>query len=172
MNREEKTGLVAELRALFEDATLVVVTHYKGLTVPEVSDLRTRMREAGAGFRVTKNRLTRIALEGTEYAGLADAFVGPTAIAYSSDPVSAAKVATGFAKENEKLVIVAGGLGSQMLDVQAINALADLPSLEALRARLAGMIQTPATRIAGILQQPGGQVARLLSAYARKDEAA
>lgn len=172
MNREEKKQLVAELRETFEGASLVVVTHYKGLTVADMTDLRRRMLEAGASFKVTKNRLTRLALEGTKYVGLADAFTGPTAIAVSEDPVAAAKVAAKFAKENDKLVILAGGLGEQVLDEQGVKALADLPSLDELRAKLVGMIQTPATRIAGILQQPGGQVARVLSAYAKKDEAA
>src|SRR5690606_30632330 len=126
----------------------------------------------GASFKVTKNRLTRLALDGTKFQPLADLFTGPTAIAYSSDPVAAAKATVEFAKTNEKLVILGGVLDAQTLDAAGINALATLPSLDELRARLVGMIQTPATRIAGVLQAPAGQLARVMGAYAAKDEAA
>ena len=172
MDRKEKSELVASLHEKFEQANLVVVTHNKGLTVAEVSNLRRKILAAGAGFKVTKNRLTRLALAGTKYEGIGNLFTGPTAIAYSVDPVAAAKVAVDFAKGNEKLVIIGASLGSLVLDVDGVKALATLPSLDELRGKLLGMIQTPATRIAGILQAPGGQIARVLSAYAKKDEAA
>ena len=169
MDRTQKEDLVASLRATFEDTNMVVVTHYSGLTVSEMGDLRGQMREAGASFKVTKNRLTRLALEGTKYEGLSGLFTGPTAIAYSEDPVAAAKVAVKFAKGNEKLVVIGGALGSEVLDVDSVKALATLPSLDELRAKIVGMISTPATRIAGVLQAPAGQVARVIGAYAAKD---
>ncbi len=172
VDRSQKEQLVATLRTVFEDTTLVVVTHQTGLTVAEMTDLRRRMRAAGASFKVTKNRLARLALEGTKCIGISDLFTGPTAIAYSSDPVAAAKVAVGFAKGNDKLLVVGGVMGDQMLDPVAIKALAELPSLDELRAKLVGLLGTPATRIAGVLQAPAGQVARVVNAYAQKGEAA
>lgn len=172
VNREQKKELVSDLHALFGGMSLVVVTHYSGLTVADMTKLRQRMRNAGAGFRVTKNRLTRLALEGTPYAGLSSHFTGPTAIAFSQDPVAAAKATVEFAKENEKLVILAGAMGETLIDANGVKALAALPSLDELRAKLVGMIQTPATRIAGVLQAPARQLARVVGAYAAKDEAA
>ena len=172
MDRNQKTELVASLHERFVAAGLVVVTHNNGLTVAEITNLRRKIRAAGAGFKVTKNRLTRLALADTKFEGLDNLFTGPTAVAYSADPVAAAKVVVDFAKGNEKLVILGGSLGTSKLDVEGIKALATLPSLDELRAKMLGMIQTPATRIAGILQAPGGQVARVLAAYAKKDEAA
>ncbi|OHC81276.1 MAG: 50S ribosomal protein L10 [Rhodospirillales bacterium RIFCSPLOWO2_01_FULL_65_14] len=172
MNRTEKEEAVASLHKTFEDASLVVVAHYTGLTVAEMSLLRGRMRKAGAAFKVTKNRLTRRALEGTKYKPLEGMFTGPTAIAYSKDPVAAAKAAIDFAKTNEKLVVVGGALGDKQLDLAGVTALASLPSLQELRGMIVGMIQTPATRIAGILQAPGGQIARVLSARAKSGAAA
>ena len=172
MDRTEKERLVSELNGIFTEAGLVVVTHYKGLTVDEITGLRAEMRKAGARYKVTKNRLTRRALDGTPYAGLADLFTGPTGIAFSHDPVAAAKVSMDFAKKNEKFVVLGAGLGGQILDEAGVKALANLPSLDELRGRLVGMISTPATRIAGILQQPGGSLARVLSAYAAQDDAA
>lgn len=172
MDRTQKQDWVGALHGTFEDVSLVVVTHYSGLTVKEMTDLRTKMRAAGASFKVTKNRLTRLALAGTDYEGLADIFTGPTAIAFSKDPVAAAKVAVDYAKTNDKLVILGGSLGDKALDVNGIKALATLPSLDELRARLVGMLQTPATRIACVLQAPAGQMARVLRAKAEKDEAA
>lgn len=157
--------MVAELQETFESNNLVVVTHQTGLTVTEVSELRKQMREAGGSFKVTKNRLAKIALKGTKFEGLADSFTGPTAIAVSADPVAAAKIAVEFANKNEKLQIVCGSLDAEALDMDAVKALATLPSLDELRGRLVGMIQTPATRIAGVLQAPGGQLARVFGAY-------
>jgi len=165
VDRTQKEGLVASLRATFDETNMVVVTHYSGLTVAEMGDLREQMREAGASFKVTKNRLTRLALEGTKYEGLSGLFTGPTAIAYSEDPVAAAKVAVKYSKGNEKLVVIGGALGSEVLDVNSVKALATLPSLDELRAKIVGMISTPATRIAGVLQAPAGQVARVIGAY-------
>jgi len=150
----------------FEDAAMVVVTHYSGLTVSELGELRSKMYEAGAKFKVTKNRLTRRAIDGTKFSPLSDMFSGPTAIAYSDDPVAAAKVAVNFAKKNEKLVVLGGALGEELLDVAGVKALASLPGLDELRAKIVGMLSTPATRIAGVLQAPAGQVARVIGAKA------
>ncbi|HSR55796.1 MAG TPA: 50S ribosomal protein L10 [Alphaproteobacteria bacterium] len=172
MDRAEKEQLVASLKDLFESTNLMVVAHQSGLSVAESTDLRNRMREAGASFKVTKNRLARLALDGTKFAELTPLFTGPTAVATSEDAVAAAKVAVGFAKDNEKLVIVGGALDGQVLDVDRINALAALPSLDELRAKIVGMIATPATRIAQVLNAPGGQVARVIAAYSEKGEAA
>ena len=172
MDRSQKQELVASLHRTFEQTNLVVITHQVGLTVGEVTRLRRQMREAGAGFKVTKNRLARLALEGTQFQGLASLFTGPTAIAYSADPVAAAKVAVTFANTNDKLTIVGGAMGAQILDPTAIKALATLPSLDELRGRLVGMLQTPATRVAAVLQAPAGQLARVFNAYASKDDAA
>ena len=171
MDRTQKAVWVGSLHGKLGEVGLVVVAHYKGLTVAEMTNLRVKMRAAGASFKVTKNRLTKLALAGTEFENLADLFVGPTAIAASSDPVAAAKVAVEFAKTNDKLQILGGSLGSMRLDVDGIKALATLPSLDELRARLIGMISTPATRIAGVLQAPAGQLARVLRAKADKDAA-
>lgn len=165
MDRAKKQAMVAELQETFESNNLVVVTHQTGLTVTEVSELRKQMREAGGSFKVTKNRLAKIALKGTKFEGLADSFTGPTAIAVSEDPVAAAKIAVEFANKNEKLQIICGSLDAEALDMDAVKALATLPSLDELRGRLVGMIQTPATRIAGVLQAPGGQLARVFGAY-------
>lgn len=172
MDRSQKEDLVASMRTLFEETSIVVVTHYSGLTVGEMEDLRGRMREAGASFKVTKNRLTRLALEGTDFEGLSDMFAGPTAIAYSEDPVAAAKVAVNFSKDNEKLVVLGGALGKEVLDVNGVKSLATLPSLDELRGKLVGLLSAPATKIAGVTQAPAGQLARVFSAYGQQGEAA
>lgn len=172
MDRAQKKELVASLKDVFSNTSVVVVTHYKGLNVAEISDLRARMREAGASFKVTKNRLAKLALEGTQCESIADLLSGPTAIGYSDDPVAAPKVLVKFAKEHEKLEILGGIMGTQALDTSGVKALADLPSLDELRAKIVGMINTPATRIAGVLQAPAGQLARVIGAYGAKDEAA
>ena len=172
MDRTEKQNLVASLKGLFEGANLVVITQQSGLTVAESTKLRHQMREAGASFKVTKNRLARLALEGTKFADIAPLFKGPTAIATSSDPVAAARVAVDFAKTNDKLVVVGGSLDGKQLDVNAVKELASLPSLDELRAKLVGMLQTPATRIVRVLNAPAGQIARVLAAHAEKGEAA
>ena len=172
MDRATKKEWVGNLHGTLGEVGLVVATHYMGLTVAEMTALRGKMRTAGAGFKVVKNRLTRFALAETDYENLADLFKGPTAIAFSKDPVAAAKVAVEYAKTNDKLKILGGSLGDKRLDVDAIKALATLPSLDELRGRLIGMISTPATRIAGVLQAPASQLARVLDAKAKKDEAA
>ena len=172
MDRSQKEALVASMHSVFEDAAIVVVTHYSGLTVAQMTNLRFRMLEAGASFKVTKNRLTRLALAGTKFEGIADLFTGPTAIAYSADPVAPAKVVTDFAKGNEKLVIVGGALGEKQLDEAGVKALASLPSLDESRAKLVGLLQTPASRLVGVLGAPGGQIARVINAYSQKDAAA
>lgn len=171
MDRTEKREFVASLAAVFADTSFVLVAQNKGLTVADVSELRRRMRAAGATYKVAKNRLATLALEGTRFQGVKPLLKGPTAIAWSTDPVAVAKTAVEFAKTNDKFVVLGGALGTQTLSAEGVKALAELPSLETLRAQLLGLIQTPATRIAGILQAPGGQVARVLSAYAKKDEA-
>jgi large subunit ribosomal protein L10 len=172
LDRGQKEKLIASLAEVFGSVNLVVVTRPSGLTVAESTDLRRRMREAGASFKVTKNRLTRLALKGTRFESLSELFVGETAIAYSSDPVAAARVAVKFATDNQKLVVLGGALFQQKLDAQGIKNLATLPSLDELRGKLVGMLQTPATRIAGVLQAPAGQLARVLNAHATKGEAA
>jgi large subunit ribosomal protein L10 len=171
VDRTEKREFVASLAAVFADTSFVLVAQNKGLTVADVSELRRRMRAAGASYKVAKNRLATLALEGTRFQGVSPLLKGPTAIAWSTDPVAVAKTAVEFAKTNDKFVVLGGALGTQTLDATGVKALAELPSLETLRAQLVGLIQTPATRIAGILQAPGGQVARVLAAYAKKDEA-
>jgi len=172
VDQAQKRELVTEMNGVFSDAASVVVTHYSGLTVDEINDLRNQMREAGANFKVTKNRLVRLALADTTYAPLADMFTGPTAIAYSNDVVAAAKVAVKFAKGNEKLVVLGGAMGETLLDVNGVKELAALPSLDELRGKIVGLLQAPATKVAGVLQAPAGQLARVMGAYASKDEAA
>lgn len=169
MDRSQKAELIATLNKTFQAAELVVVTQQAGLTVAEITDLRRQMRAAGAGFKVAKNRLTQRALDGTRFQSLGKLFKGPTAIAYSTDPVAAAKVAVGFADKNEKLKIVGGSLGERQLDVAGIKALATLPSLQEMRARLAGLIAAPATRLATVVRAPAAQLARVVGAHARKE---
>ena len=172
MDRTQKEELVASFNDAFSKATLVVVTSQNGLSVAQSTELRREMRNAGASFKVTKNRLTRLALKGTKFEHLSDLFKGPTGIAYSDDPVAAARVAVKFADDNDKFVVLGGGLDEQALDVSAVRALAKLPSLDELRGKLVGMIQTPATRIAGVTQAPAGQLARVISARAEQGAAA
>lgn len=172
MDRAKKAELVAALNGTFAAATLVVVAHQSGLTVGESTDLRRQMRDAGAGYRVTKNRLAKIALVGTPYEALSELFVGPTAIAFSADPIAAAKVAAKFAKANNKLTIIGGALRDKLLDTSGVQELAKLPSLDELRAQFLGLLMTPATRVASVLQAPAGQLARVLMAYADKADAA
>lgn len=171
MNRSQKEALVERLQRTLSDASILVVTRQTGLTVAEVDQLRRRMRAANAGFKVTKNRLARIALQGTKFEGVSPLFKGPTGLAYSVDPVAAAKVAVDFAKSNEKLTVVGGVLAGQVLDQAGIQALATLPSLDELRGRIVGLLQAPATKVARVLQAPASQLARVLAAYAEKDAA-
>lgn len=172
MDRAQKEAAVAGLNQTFGQVNLVIVTQQSGLTVHESMTLRRKVREAGAGFKVTKNRLTRLALEGTKFQALQSLMTGPTALAFSEDPVAAAKVCVEFAKQNEKLTIIGGALGEQLLDVNGVQALAKLPSLDELRGTLVGLLQAPATKVAGVLQAPAGQLARVMSAYGSQAEAA
>ncbi len=171
MDRAEKQELVTTLNESFSKISLLVVGHYSGLTVREITDLRRQMLAAGASFKVSKNRLTKLALQGTKFEAISNLLTGPTAIAYSADPIAAAKVAVDYAKKNDKFVLRGAVMSGQVLDVNGVKALAALPSLNELRAKLVGLVQAPATKIAGILQAPGGQLARVLAAYAAKDEA-
>ena len=164
--------MVSTLNEVFSNTGVVVVAHYSGLTVAQMTALRGRMKDAGASLKVAKNRLVKLALKGTDAEHISDLFQGPTVIAYSNDPVAAPKIAAEFAKTNEKFVLLGGAMGKTTLDAKGVEALATLPSLDELRAKLVGMIKTPATRIAGVLQAPAGQLARVIGAYAKKDEAA
>jgi large subunit ribosomal protein L10 len=166
VDRIEKREFVAELSAVFAETSMVVVTRNAGMTVADVTELRRKMRLAGASFKVAKNRLALLALDGTRFDGLRPMMKGPTAIAWSKDPVAVAKAAVEFAKTNDKFVLLGGSLGTQVLDVSGVKALAELPSLDTLRAKLLGMLNTPATRVAGVLQAPAGQLARVFAAYA------
>lgn len=172
MDRAQKRELAEELHGVFAQSSVVVVTRYVGMTVKELNDLRGRVGQAGAGFKVTKNRIAKIAADGTPLAVLSDLFAGPTAIAFSQDPIAAPKAVADYSRTNEKLVVLGGAIAGRLLDPAGVQALATLPSLDELRARLVGMIQTPATRVAGVLQAPAGQIARVLRAYADKNEAA
>jgi len=174
VDRTEKREFVAELATVFADTSMVVVTRNDGMTVADVTELRRRMRAAGASFKVAKNRLALLALEGTRFDGLSPLMKGPTAISWSTDPVAVAKAAVDFAKTNDKFVLIGGALGPQVLDASGVKALAELPSLDTLRAKLLGLLAAPATRIAGVLQAPAGQLARVFAAYAdaSKSEAA
>jgi large subunit ribosomal protein L10 len=172
LDRTEKKALVASLAAVFAETSMVVVTRNKGLTVADVTDLRRKVRAAGANYKVAKNRLATLALDGTQFSGIAPLLTGPTALAWADEPVAVAKVIVEFAKTNDKLELLGGSLGSQVLDVAGIKALAELPSLDTLRAQLVGLISTPATRIASVVQAPAGQLARVFGAYAKTGEAA
>src|ERR1700741_5150511 len=171
MDRSQKADLVAELKNVFTETSVVVVTRNLGLSVAQSTDLRLKMRDAGAQFKVAKNRLAKIALEGTQYGSIGDMLTGPTALATSIDPVAAAKVAVEFAKSNDRLEIVGGAMGATLLDLNGIKALAALPSLDQLRAKIGGLIQAPATKIARTVAEPGGQLARIFAAYGAKEAA-
>jgi large subunit ribosomal protein L10 len=172
VDRAEKNQLVEDLSAVFKDTGVVVVAHYTGLTVADMTSLRAQMREAGAGVRVAKNRLVKLALKGTDVEHVSDLFQGPTVVAYSSDPVAAPKIAVEFAKGNEKLVILGGAMGATNLDPEGVKALASMPSLDEIRGKLVGLVAAPATKVARVLAAPAGQVARVISAHAEKSEAA
>src|SRR3954452_14781187 len=170
MDRSQNTDLVAELKNVFTETSVVVVTRNHGLSVAQSTDLRLKMRDAGAQFKVAKNRLALIALEDTRYKPIGDLLKGPTALATSGDPVAAAKVAVDFAKTNDKFEIVGGSMGATVLDVEGVKALASLPSLDELRAKILGLLVAPATKLATITQAPAAQLARVLMAYADKDK--
>lgn len=171
MDRAQKQVEIGALKDVFASAGAVVVTHNKGLTVAQMTDLRLRLRKEGATFKVAKNTLVVKAIAGTESEGATSLFKGPVGIAYAPDPVSAAKIVTAFAKENDKLEVVGALMGAEVLDQKGVSALATLPSLDQLRGKILGLLNAPATRIAGVLQAPAGQVARVIGAYANKDAA-
>jgi large subunit ribosomal protein L10 len=172
VDRAAKKEQVTALNGVFKDANVVVVAHYSGLTVAQMQNLRKQMRQAGAAVKVAKNRLAKIALEGTDVASIASLLKGPTLIAFSSDPVAAPKVASDFAKTNEKFVILGGAMGKTVLDLNGVKQLASLPSLDELRAKIVGLIQAPATKIAQVVNAPAAKLARVVQAYASKNEAA
>ena len=171
MDKAAKRELVGTLNEVFSNAGVVVVAHYAGLTVADMQKLRSQMRQAGATVKVAKNRIARIALEGTDVASIGDLLKGPTLLAYSSDPVAATKVAVDFAKAHEKFVILGGAMGKTVLDPNGVKALAALPSLDELRAKIVGLIQGPATKIAQVINAPAAKMARVIQAYANKGQA-
>jgi large subunit ribosomal protein L10 len=167
VERAEKREIVTALHDVFAKTGVVVVAHYAGLTVADMTRLRRDMRSVGAQVKVAKNRLAKLALEGTDAKGIADLLRGPTCIAYSADPIAAPKVAVKFAKTNEKFVILGGTMGTTVLDPKGVSSLADLPSLDELRGKLIGLMQAPAAKIARILNEPAGQLARVFAAYGK-----
>ena len=171
MERAEKRDVVTALHDVIAKTGAVVVAHYAGLTVAQMTRLRSDMRSAGGQVKVAKNRLVKLALEGTDAKGIADLLKGPTCLAYSADPIAAPKVAVKFAKANEKFVILGGAMGTTVLDAKGVNSLADLPSLDELRGKLIGLIQAPASKIARTLNEPGAQLARVFAAYGNKEAA-
>lgn len=171
MDRAAKSDAVATLNDVFSKTSVVVVAHYAGLTVAQFQKLRREMKANGATVKVAKNRLAKIALEGTDVASISNLLTGPTLIAYSSDPVAAPKVAIAFAKENDKLVILGGAMGKTALNPDGVKALATMPSLDELRAKLLGLLQAPATKIAQLSTAPAAKLARVFQAYADKDAA-
>lgn len=166
MKKSEKTKLVETLHATFSEATSVIITHQVGLTVTESNLIREKMRNAGARYKVTKNRIAKIALHGTKFEGLNDHFTGPTAIGTSDDPVAAAKTLVEFAKSNDKMSIIGGAIDGQILDKSGVEALAKLPSLDELRAKLAGLLLAPAAKLARVTQAPASKLARVVQARA------
>ncbi|MCW5725332.1 MAG: 50S ribosomal protein L10 [Maricaulaceae bacterium] len=171
MERAQKTEAVETLKGVFAASGAVVITHYAGLTVAEMTSLRVRLGQSGGRLKVVKNRLAKIALKGVPGEGASGLFEGPVAIAYSEDPVAAPKAIVDYAKDNEKLIVIGGFMGETILDEGGVKALASLPSLDQLRGKLLGLIQAPATKIAGVLQAPAGQLARVVGAYASKEAA-
>ena len=172
VERAAKAESIETLKGVFKTSGVVVVAHYAGLTVAQMQILRKQARQAGASVKVAKNRLAKIALEGTDVASIASLLKGPTLIAFSSDPVAAPKVASDFAKANEKFVILGGAMGKTALDLDGVKQLASLPSLDELRAKIVGLVQAPATKIAQVVNAPAAKLARVVQAYASKSEAA
>ncbi|WP_338467365.1 50S ribosomal protein L10 [Novosphingobium sp. ZN18A2] len=171
MDRSQKAESVASLNAVFNEVGVVVVTRNLGLTVAQSTDLRTKVRDAGANYKVAKNRLAKLATQDTDYAGISDMLTGPTALATSVDPVAAAKAVVEFAKTTDRIEIVGGAMGTQVLDAEGIKALASMPSLDELRGKLVGLIQAPATKIAQLSTAPAAKLARVFGAYAAKEAA-
>jgi len=166
VERAQKHELVKTLHSTLNDAGVIVVAHYAGLSVAQMTELRSQMKQAGGKVKVAKNRLVKRALEGTDAEGIQDLFQGPTCVAYSEDPVAASKIAVEFSKKNDRLVILGGAMGKTVLDVDAVKSLASLPSLDELRGQLIGLIQAPASKIARTVKEPGSQLARVLQAKA------
>jgi len=171
MDRSQKADSVAQLNAVFNEVGVVVVTRNLGLSVDQSTELRTKMRDAGASYKVAKNRLAKLALKDTDYAGIEDYLSGPTGLAWSTDPVAAAKAAVDFAKSNDKLEIVGGSMGTQVLDEAGVKALASMPSLDELRGKIVGLVNAPATKVAQLVNAPAAKLARVFGAYAAKDAA-
>ena len=171
MNRSQKADSVAQLGAVFKEAGVVVVTRNLGLSVAQSTELRQKMRDAGATYKVAKNRLARLALKDTDYAGIDEYLSGPTALAYSEDPVAAAKVAVDFAKTNDKLEIVGGSMGATVLDEAGVKALASMPSLDELRGTIVGLVNAPATKVVRTIKEPTSMLARVFGAYGAKEAA-
>jgi large subunit ribosomal protein L10 len=171
MDRSQKAESVAQLNAVFNEVGVVVITRNLGMSVAQSTALRTKVRDAGASYKVAKNRLAKLAIKDTNYAGIDEMFTGPTAIATSVDPVAAAKAVVDFAKTTDKIEIVGGSMGTQVLTAEGIKALASLPSLDQLRGTLIGLIQAPATKIAQLTTAPAAKLARVFAAYAEKDAA-
>ena len=165
MNREQKESFVQNLKSIIADNSLVLVFHYRGMSMTDMTDLRVQSFNSGCNIKVTKNRLTKLALEGSDKAALSEFFDGPTAIAYSSDPVQLTKLLTNFAKNNSNLVILGGIMDNEILSVEKIEILSKLPSLEEIRAQLIGLISSPAQKIASVLTAPSGDLARVFNAY-------
>ena len=168
MDRAQKRQLVTTLNDEWKSAGVIVVAHYKGMTVAQMTDFRKRMKDAGGSVKVAKNKLAKLALKDTDAEGISDLLKGQTCFAYSEDPVSAAKVSVKYSRENDKLVILGGTMGKTVMDVNAVKALADLPSLDELRAKLIGLLQAPATKIARVLKEPGAMLARVVQAQGAK----
>ena len=171
MDRSQKAESVAQLNAVFNEVGVVVVTRNLGLSVKQSTDLRAKMREAGGTYKVAKNRLAKLALKDTQYQGLEDLLTGPTALAWSTDPVTAAKAAVDFAKTNDKLEIVGGAMGSTVLDANGVKALAAMPSLDELRGTIVGLVNAPATKVAQLVNAPAAKLARVFGAYGAKEAA-
>jgi len=172
VDRAAKAELVTTLHDVFKDTGVIVVAHYAGMTVAQMTDYRRRIKDAGGKVKVAKNRLAKLALKDTNAAGIADLFKGPTCIAYSKDPIAAARIAVKYAKENDKLVILGGAMGPTLLDPNGVKALAELPSLDELREKLIGLLNAPATKIARTIKEPGAKLARVVQAKAGQGEAA
>ena len=171
MERAEKREVVSALSDVFANTGVVVVAHYAGLSVSQMTKLRSDMKEAGGAVKVAKNRLVKLALDGTDAQGISDLMTGPTCLAYSDDPVAAPKVAVKFAKGNDKFVILGGAMGPTVLDAKGVSSLAELPSLDELRGKLVGLLQAPAGKIARTVNAPAAQLARVFGAYGAKDAA-
>ena len=168
MNKEQKKSYISEMSASFENSEAVLVTHYQGLTVKQLDDLRKQMREHGIQFKITKNRITKIALEKTKCKDLADLFKGPAAVALSEDAISSAKILTKFSKENKNLKILGGIMGKEILDVAAVANVATLPTLDEARAKIVGILTSPAQKIASILLAPASKIAILALEKSKK----